>query len=63
MARKAGFDNLNLDLMHGLPGQSLEDALADINQAIELGPEHLSWYQLTLEPNTVFYNKPPILPV
>ncbi|MFN3581403.1 MAG: radical SAM family heme chaperone HemW [Pseudomonas sp.] len=63
VARKAGFDNLNLDLMHGLPDQSLEDALADINQAIELGPEHLSWYQLTLEPNTVFYNKPPILPI
>ncbi|PCC99401.1 radical SAM family heme chaperone HemW [Halopseudomonas pelagia] len=63
MARKAGFDNLNLDLMHGLPDQSLDDALADINQAIDLGPEHLSWYQLTLEPNTVFYSKPPILPV
>lgn len=63
MARKAGFDNLNLDLMHGLPDQSLDDAMADINQAIELGPEHLSWYQLTLEPNTVFYSKPPILPV
>ncbi len=63
MARKAGFDNLNLDLMHGLPDQSLDDALADINQAIDLSPEHLSWYQLTLEPNTVFYSKPPILPV
>ncbi|PKM29511.1 MAG: YggW family oxidoreductase [Gammaproteobacteria bacterium HGW-Gammaproteobacteria-11] len=63
MARQAGFDNLNLDLMHGLPDQTLDDALADINQAIELGPEHLSWYQLTLEPNTVFYNKPPILPI
>ena len=49
MARRAGFDNLNLDLMHGLPGQSLAQALADINQAIELQPEHLSWYQLTLE--------------
>ncbi|WP_052185390.1 radical SAM family heme chaperone HemW [Halopseudomonas pelagia] len=63
MARKAGFDNLNLDLMHGLPDQSLDDAMADINQAIALGPEHLSWYQLTLEPNTVFYSQPPILPV
>ncbi len=63
MARCAGFDNLNLDLMHGLPGQSVEQALADIDQAIALGPEHLSWYQLTLEPNTVFYNKPPTLPV
>lgn len=63
MARRAGFDNLNLDLMHGLPGQSVEQALADIEQAIALTPEHLSWYQLTLEPNTVFYNKPPTLPV
>ncbi|MGH1451036.1 MAG: radical SAM family heme chaperone HemW [Pseudomonadaceae bacterium] len=63
MARRAGFDNLNLDLMHGLPGQSVEQALADINQAVALAPEHLSWYQLTLEPNTVFYNKPPTLPV
>lgn len=62
MARSAGFDNLNLDLMHGLPGQSLEQALADINQAIALAPEHLSWYQLTLEPNTVFYSRPPKLP-
>lgn len=63
MARRAGFDNLNLDLMHGLPGQSVEQALGDIDQAIALAPEHLSWYQLTLEPNTVFYNKPPTLPV
>src|SRR5690606_27843217 len=62
MARRAGFDNLNLDLMHGLPQQTLEQALADINQAIALGPEHLSWYQLTLEPNTVFYSRPPTLP-
>ena len=62
MARRAGFDNLNLDLMHGLPEQSLEQALDDINQAIALAPEHLSWYQLTLEPNTVFYSRPPRLP-
>lgn len=62
MARRAGFDNLNLDLMHGLPGQTLDDALADIDQAMALQPEHLSWYQLTLEPNTVFYSKPPVLP-
>ena len=62
MARRAGFDNLNLDLMHGLPNQTLEQALADIEQAIALGPEHLSWYQLTLEPNTVFYSRPPKLP-
>ena len=62
MARRAGFDNLNLDLMHGLPQQALEQALADIDQAIALGPEHLSWYQLTLEPNTVFYSRTPTLP-
>ena len=62
MARRAGFDNLNLDLMHGLPNQTLEQARADIEQAIALGPEHLSWYQLTLEPNTVFYSRPPKLP-
>ena len=62
MARCAGFDNLNLDLMHGLPGQSLQQARADIDQAIALAPEHLSWYQLTLEPNTVFYSRPPVLP-
>lgn len=62
MARNAGFDNFNLDLMHGLPDQSLEEALDDLRQAIALGPTHLSWYQLTLEPNTVFWNQPPVLP-
>ena len=62
MARQAGFDNFNLDLMHGLPDQSLEDALDDLRQAIALAPTHLSWYQLTLEPNTVFWNQPPTLP-
>lgn len=62
MARAAGFDNFNLDLMHGLPDQSLDDALSDLRQAIELAPTHLSWYQLTLEPNTVFWSQPPELP-
>ena len=62
MARAAGFDNFNLDLMHGLPDQSLDDALGDLRQAIALNPTHLSWYQLTLEPNTVFWNQPPLLP-
>ncbi|AZC25486.1 radical SAM family heme chaperone HemW [Pseudomonas sessilinigenes] len=62
MARQAGFDNFNLDLMHGLPDQSLEDALGDLRQAIAMKPTHLSWYQLTLEPNTVFWNQPPTLP-
>ena len=61
-ARAAGFDNFNLDLMHGLPGQSLADALADLDQAIALAPTHLSWYQLTMEPNTVFWSQPPELP-
>lgn len=62
MARAAGFDNFNLDLMHGLPDQSLDDALGDLRIAIAQGPTHLSWYQLTVEPNTVFWNQPPVLP-
>lgn len=62
IAQAAGFDNINLDLMHGLPGQSVADACADLNQAIALGPSHLSWYQLTLEPNTLFHAQPPELP-
>jgi oxygen-independent coproporphyrinogen-3 oxidase len=61
-ARTAGFDNFNLDLMHGLPGQRVEDALADLAQAIALAPAHLSWYQLTIEPNTIFFARPPALP-
>ncbi|WP_216645098.1 radical SAM family heme chaperone HemW [Halomonas sp. THAF5a] len=61
-ARRAGFDNLNLDLMHGLPGQTPALALADLEQALALAPEHLSWYQLTLEPNTEFHSYPPVLP-
>ena len=62
MARAAGFDNINLDLMHGLPQQSVADAQADLQQAILLAPEHVSWYQLTIEQNTVFYSSPPRLP-
>lgn len=62
MARAAGFDNFNLDLMHGLPEQSIEDALYDLRTAIAQGPTHLSWYQLTMEPNTVFWSQPPTLP-
>ncbi|MEL7185792.1 MAG: radical SAM family heme chaperone HemW [Pseudomonadota bacterium] len=58
-ARAGGFDNINLDLMHGLPQQSVAMALDDLQQAIDLGPEHISWYQLTLEPNTVFHARPP----
>lgn len=61
-ARAAGFHNINLDLMHGLPQQSIDDASADLRQAIALAPDHLSWYQLTIEPNTEFYKRPPALP-
>ena len=61
-ARGAGFDDLNLDLMFGLPEQTLAGALDDLGQALELEPGHLSWYQLTLEPNTLFHNAPPPLP-
>lgn len=62
MARAAGFDNFNLDLMHGLPDQSIDDALFDLRTAIAQQPTHLSWYQLTMEPNTVFWSQPPQLP-
>jgi oxygen-independent coproporphyrinogen-3 oxidase len=62
IARRAGFDNFNLDLMFGLPEQDLDAALADLRQAIACEPTHLSWYQLTIEPNTEFYRRPPPLP-
>jgi putative oxygen-independent coproporphyrinogen III oxidase len=62
LARAAGFDNLNLDLMHGLPGQSAASAGEDLRSAIDCRPAHLSWYQLTIEPNTLFHNRPPPLP-
>ena len=62
MARRAGFDNFNIDLMHGLPGQQLDAALADLREAAGFEPPHLSWYQLTIEPNTKFYSRPPALP-
>tara|TARA_B110000858_G_scaffold157616_1_gene180436 strand:+ start:18853 stop:19944 length:1092 start_codon:yes stop_codon:yes gene_type:complete len=61
-ARNAGFNNFNLDLMHGLPGQNVDDALRDLQTAIDFDPLHISWYQLTIEPNTVFYTRPPTLP-
>jgi len=60
LARAAGIDNFNIDLMYALPQQTLEMALADIDQAIALAPTHISHYQLTLEPNTVFYARPPV---
>jgi oxygen-independent coproporphyrinogen-3 oxidase len=62
LAHQIGLNSFNLDLMHGLPDQSIEQALADLDKAIELNPPHLSWYQLTIEPNTMFYYKPPVLP-
>jgi oxygen-independent coproporphyrinogen-3 oxidase len=58
-AQYAGFDNINLDLMYGLPGQSIQEALADLQQAFTLAPTHVSHYQLTLEPNTLFHHQPP----
>ena len=58
-ARAAGFDNINLDLMFGLPGQDLAGATGDLAQALALAPEHLSHYQLTIEPNTLFHHAPP----
>ena len=58
-AVKAGFTSINIDLMYALPGQTQEMARSDIEQAIALAPQHVSWYQLTLEPNTVFHARPP----
>lgn len=61
-ARRAGFTTINLDLMHGLPNQTVEEGIDDLRKAISFEPEHLSWYQLTIEPNTLFYKAPPVLP-
>ena len=61
-ARVSSLRSFNLDLMHGLPNQTLNEALDDLRQAIELAPPHLSWYQLTIEPNTMFAYRPPKLP-
>ena len=61
-AKQAGFHAINIDLMHGLPGQTLATAMDDLDQAIALAPEHISWYQLTIEPNTLFHSRPPVLP-
>ncbi|MFL2530534.1 MAG: radical SAM family heme chaperone HemW [Porticoccaceae bacterium] len=63
MAQNSGFERFNIDLMHGLPNQSREEAINDLNTAINIGASHISWYQLTIEPNTIFYAKPPVLPV
>jgi oxygen-independent coproporphyrinogen-3 oxidase len=61
-ARAAGFDNINLDMMFGLPGQSIAAARADLDALIALEPEHISYYQLTIEPNTAFAHTPPQTP-
>ena len=61
-ARAAGFRRINLDLMYALPRQTVKSAMSDLNSALELEPEHLSWYQLALEPKTPFGERPPRLP-
>lgn len=62
LAQQLPLKSFNLDLMHGLPQQDIAGALADLQQAIDLNPPHLSWYQLTIEPNTAFASRPPVLP-
>ena len=62
MAVESGFTNINIDLMYGLPGQTVQNALSDLARAVSLEPAHISWYQLTIEPNTVFHAQPPPLP-
>lgn len=62
LAASLGLRSFNLDLMQGLPDQSLAGVLDDLAQAIALAPPHLSWYQLTIEPNTLFGSRPPALP-
>src|SRR5207247_6216826 len=61
-AALASFDNVNIDLMYGLPGQTAAMARADLEQALGFGLQHISAYQLTIEPNTVFWSRPPQLP-
>jgi oxygen-independent coproporphyrinogen-3 oxidase len=61
-AKKAGFDNFNLDLMFGLPEQTTAQSISDVRRAVALDPSHLSCYQLTIEPNTLFHHQPPITP-
>lgn len=62
LAKKCGVTSFNLDLMHGLPEQTIVHALDDLKTAIALNPTHISWYQLTIEPNTAFHSRPPELP-
>lgn len=62
IARDVGFENLNIDIMYGLMQQSADEALKDVEAALAFAPTHFSWYQLTIEPNTVFYRQQPTLP-
>ena len=62
IARRAGFDNINLDLMFGLPAQTTAQALLDLHTAVDLQPAHISFYELTIEPNTRFFRHPPRRP-
>ena len=62
LAKDAGFINYNIDLIHTLPSQTVENGLRDLETALAFNPPHLSWYELTIERNTVFYSSPPILP-
>jgi oxygen-independent coproporphyrinogen-3 oxidase len=59
---KHNFSNFNIDLMYGLPNQTIDDAIYDLQEALSFSPPHISWYQLTIEPNTSFYKTPPKLP-
>ena len=61
-AKDAGFKNINIDLMHGLPNQTIDEALLDLKTATKLAPQHISWYELTIEPDTYFGSHPPHLP-
>lgn len=61
-AKADGFSRLNVDLMHGLPNQTVDQAILDLQTAIDCGASHISWYQLTIEPNTVFFRTQPVLP-
>ncbi|MCH1554579.1 MAG: radical SAM family heme chaperone HemW [Luminiphilus sp.] len=63
LAQQVGFERINIDLMHGLPGQSPQAAVNDVELAISTGVSHISWYQLTIERNTAFWSNPPTLPV
>jgi len=62
LAQASGFSNINIDLMYGLPNQSEDEALADLVEAVSREPQHISWYELTIEPNTMFHSNPPNLP-